>query len=290
MEREVENTHKQLLLASRQAGMAEVATSVLHNVGNVLNSVNVSATLIVDKIKQLKIPSLAKTADLLVENAAAPGYLSTDEKGKQIPGYLKSLGGHMANAQDVCVKEMESLRQHIEHIKDIVAMQQTYARLAGMTETVKVSEMVDDAIRMNTGALTRHNVTLVRDFQHDVAVEVEKHKVLQILVNLIRNAKYACDEAESAAKRVTIRTVLSAPERIQIQVIDNGVGIPPENMLRIFNHGFTTRKEGHGFGLHSSANAAKELGGSLTAQSAGPGQGATFILELPIKPAPNHAA
>ena len=290
MEREVENTHKQLLLASRQAGMAEVATSVLHNVGNVLNSVNGSATLIVDKIKQLKIPSLAKTADLLVENAAAPGYLSTDEKGKQIPGYLKSLGGHMANAQDVCVKEMESLRQHIEHIKDIVAMQQTYARLAGMTETVKVSEMVDDAIRMNTGALTRHNVTLVRDFQHDVAVEVEKHKVLQILVNLIRNAKYACDEAESAAKRVTIRTVLSAPERIQIQVIDNGVGIPPENMLRIFNHGFTTRKEGHGFGLHSSANAAKELGGSLTAQSAGPGQGATFILELPIKPAPNHAA
>jgi len=290
MEREVENTHKQLLLASRQAGMAEVATNVLHNVGNVLNSVNVSASLIVDKIRQFKIPSLTKTADLLVENARAPGYLSTDEKGQQIPGFLKNLSGHMATAQEVCVKEMESLRKNIEHIKDIVAMQQTYARLAGVTETVKVSEMIDDAIRINAGALTRHNVTLVRDFQYDAAIEIEKHKVLQILVNLIRNAKYACDEAECAGKRVTIRTVLSAPGRIQIQVIDNGVGIPPENMQRIFNYRFTTRKEGHGFGLHSSANAAKELGGNLVAHSDGPGKGATFVVELPIKPAKNNTA
>jgi C4-dicarboxylate-specific signal transduction histidine kinase len=270
--------------------MAEVATSVLHNVGNVLNSVNVSATLIVDKIKQFKIPGLAKTSDLLVEHAQTPGYLSTDEKGKQIPGYLKSLSGHMANVQETCVKELESLSENIEHIKDIVAMQQSYSQLAGVKETVKVSEMVEDAIRINAGALTRHAVALVRDFQYDASIEIEKHKVLQILVNLIRNAKYACDERQRTDKRLTIRTVLSAPGRIQIQVIDNGVGIPPENMLLIFNHGFTTRQAGHGFGLHSSANTAKELGGSLIAQSAGPGQGATFILELPFEAATIHAA
>ena len=282
MEQEIETTHKQLLLASREAGMAEVATSVLHNVGNVLNSVNVSATLLVDKIKQFKISGLVKASDLLAENAQAPGFLSTDERGKQLPGYLKNLSEHMAGTQETCVKELESLSQNIEHIKDIVAMQQSYSQLAGVSDTVKISEMLEDAIRINAGALTRHAVALVRDFQFDAAIEIEKHKVLQILVNLIRNAKYACDEGQRADKRLIIRTVLSAPGRIQIQVIDNGVGIPPENMLLIFNHGFTTRQAGHGFGLHSSANTAKELGGSLIAQSAGPGQGATFILELPF--------
>ena len=290
MEREIENTHKQLLLASRQAGMAEVATSVLHNVGNVLNSVNVSASIIADKIGQFKISSLAKTSDLLIENARTPGYLFTDEKGRQIPAYLRNLSAHMADLQETCVKEVVSMGQNVEHIKDIVAMQQGYSQLAGVAETVKVSEMVEDAIRINAGALTRHAVALARDFQYDATIEIEKHKVLQILVNLIGNAKYACDEGQRADKRITIRTARSAPERIQIQVIDNGVGILPENMTLIFNHGFTTRKAGHGYGLHTSANTAKELGGSLTAQSAGPGQGATFILELPFKSATDRAA
>ena len=94
-------------------------------------------------------------------------------------------------------------------------------------------------------------------------LNVEKHKILQILVNLLRNAKYACQDSERADKRLTVR-VANGEGRIKISVIDNGVGIPPENLTRIFNHGFTTRKDGHGFGLHSGALAAKEMGGSLT--------------------------
>ena len=84
-------------------------------------------------------------------------------------------------------------------------------------------------------------------------------------------------------KRLTMQ-VRAANGRVQIAVMDNGVGIPAENMTRIFNHGFTTREKGHGFGLHSAALAAREMGGTLNAHSDGPGQGATFILELPLQP------
>jgi signal transduction histidine kinase len=71
---------------------------------------------------------------------------------------------------------------------------------------------------------------------------------------------------------------------VAIIVRDNGVGILPENLTRIFGHGFTTKKDGHGFGLHSGALAAKQMNGALSVQSAGPGKGAAFTLELPIAP------
>jgi signal transduction histidine kinase len=111
-------------------------------------------------------------------------------------------------------------------------------------------------------------------------ITVDKHKVLQILVNLVRNAKYACDESGRSDKLLTLR-IEGAPGGVRICVIDNGVGIPAENMSRLFTHGFTTRVDGHGFGLHSGALAAQELGGSLRVMSDGPGLGATFVLELP---------
>jgi signal transduction histidine kinase len=110
---------------------------------------------------------------------------------------------------------------------------------------------------------------------------VEKHKVLQILVNLIRNAKYACDESGRKDKQMIVR-VSNGDNRVRISVKDNGIGIPQENLTRIFNHGFTTKKDGHGFGLHSGALSAKELGGSLEVHSEGKNQGAMFTLELPL--------
>lgn len=160
-------------------------------------------------------------------------------------------------------------------------MQQNYARTSGILEPIQVADLVEDAARMNTGAMARHNVKVVREFKEIAPILTEKHKVLQILVNLIRNAKYACDDSGRDDKQVTLR-ITNGDGRIKISVIDNGVGIPPENLTRIFNHGFTTKKDGHGFGLHSGALAAKELGGALMAFSEGTGRGATFTLELPV--------
>ena len=159
-------------------------------------------------------------------------------------------------------------------------MQQSYAGFGGVKEMIDVVKLVEDSLRMNEGSMSRHHVAVIREFEKVPPLNLEKHKMLQILVNLLRNAKHACDESGRADKRLTVR-VANGHGRITVSVLDNGIGIPPENLTRIFNHGFTTRKEGHGFGLHSGALAAKELGGSLTVQSDGPGQGAAFTLELP---------
>jgi PAS domain S-box-containing protein len=280
-EAKLAETHRQLLETSRQAGMAEVATGVLHNVGNVLNSVNVSTTLLSDLVRQSKIDRVSKLRDLVAAHEAdLATFFTRDPRGKQVPGFLQTLSTHLAKERGEVLAELEALRKNIEHIKDIVAMQQNYARVSGVSETVSVAELIDDALRMNAGAFERHGVQLVRDFKVVPQLTVEKHKVLQILVNLMRNAKYACDESGRNDKQVTLR-VTAERGRVKIAVIDNGVGIPAENLTRIFGHGFTTRKDGHGFGLHSGALAARELGGSLTASSEGPGRGATFTLDLP---------
>jgi PAS domain S-box-containing protein len=282
---ELERVHKQLMIASRQAGMAEVATNVLHNVGNILNSVNISASLVTERVKQSKAAGVSRLAALLHEKGSAVGdFLAHDERGRRIPEYLTSLGEQLTSDQNMALEELASLRDNLEHIKDTVAMQQSYAKLCGVTETVTVADLVEDSLRLNAGAFVRHGVTLHREFSEVPKITVDKHKVLQILVNLVRNAKYACDESGRSDKLLTLR-IESAPGAVRICVIDNGVGIPAENLSRLFTHGFTTRVDGHGFGLHSGALAAQELGGSLRVTSDGPGHGATFILELPCDPA-----
>jgi ligand-binding sensor domain-containing protein/signal transduction histidine kinase len=282
MQLEVEKAHQELLEVSRQAGMSEIATNVLHNVGNILNSVNVSATLAARCVKKSRADNLAKVAAMLQEHEHDLGsFITSDPKGKQVPSYLATLSAHLLADQDAVVQELDSLRKNVEHINEIVAMQQNYATISGVKEVVNVPDLVEDSLRMNLGALSRHGVKVIRDYQKVPPLNVEKHKILQILINLLRNAKYACEESGRADKQLTVR-VCNGQERLKISVIDNGVGIPPENLTRIFNHGFTTRKKGHGFGLHSGALAAKEMGGSLSVQSEGPGKGAAFTLELPI--------
>jgi PAS domain S-box-containing protein len=284
-EDQLKKAQGELVYASRLAGMAEVATSVLHNVGNVLNSVNVSATIVSEELKKSKIGSIARLADMMREHSSDIGhFMEHDLRGRQVPDFLNQLAELLARERDTLIKEMTEVRKNIDHIKDIVTVQQSYSKISGSSETVQPTDLVEDAVRMNTGALMRHEVKLVREFESNIPqVTVKKHKVLQILVNLIRNAKYACDESNQLNKCLTLR-VSKSDDCVRIAIIDNGVGIPAENLTKIFNHGFTTRKDGHGFGLHSAIEAAKEMGGALTAHSDGPGKGATFTLELPCHP------
>ena len=283
-EAELEKAHRQLLETSRLAGMAEVATSVLHNVGNVLNSVNVSATIVAEKIKKSERASLAKVVAILREHEAdLAAFLSTDARGKQIVGFLDTLAKHLSSEQSATVEELQVLQKNIGHIKDVVAMQQSYAKVSGVNETLSVVDLIEDTLHMNAESLAKHDVEVVREFADVPDVTVDKHKLLQILVNLVRNAKHSCDDARRTDKRLTLR-VANGNGRVKISVSDNGLGIPPENLARIFNHGFTTKKEGHGFGLHSGALAAREMGGALTVHSDGLGSGATFTVELPLQP------
>lgn len=285
IESELDKAHKDLVDASRVAGMAEVATGVLHNVGNVLNSLNVSASVIATGLRQSKAESLSRIAALLHEHTGDLGtFLTADPKGKRVPEFIASLAQHSLEERDRLLLEIKSLQKNIDHIKEIVAMQQAYATMIGVVEALDPATLLDDALRMNAGALHRHDVRVERDFQPVPRILGEKAKVLQILVNLIRNAKYACDEGGSSDKCMTLRLRTAGTNRVQLIVQDNGIGIPAENLNRIFQHGFTTRSNGHGFGLHSAANAAREMKGTLTAKSDGPHTGATFILELPVAP------
>jgi len=280
---EADEAHEQLVVAAREAGMAEVAIGVLHNVGNVLNSVNVSSSLLVDRLRQLKSERLGKVVALLREHESDLGtFMSSDPKGKQVVSYLDTLANHLAGEQAGALEELDSLSKNVEHIKDIVAVQQNYATHVGLTEPLQVISLVEDAIRMNATSLERHQVRTVRQYDaHPPIIHADKHKIIQILVNLIRNAKQACEESGRKDKQLVIR-VYNGEGSIKISTSDNGVGIAPENLSRIFSHGFTTRKDGHGFGLHNAALSAKEMGGQLRVTSPGPGQGAVFILELPL--------
>jgi PAS domain S-box-containing protein len=276
------DSQQRLLETSRLAGMAEVATGVLHNVGNVLNSVNVSAGLVVEKLRRSKVSKLGQAAALLTErNGDLGDYLAHDPNGKKLPGYLAKLSQYLVEENAQTLSEVDLLARHIEHIKEVVAMQQNYAKVSGAFENLQADQLVEDSIAMNIGALGRHGVVVERRFSASPPVRVDRHRVLQILINLIRNAKYALDDVQRLDKQITITIAPAGEKSVHVIVTDNGIGISQENVARIFAHGFTTRKDGHGFGLHSGALAAKEMGGSLSVHSLGPRRGATFTLELP---------
>jgi PAS domain S-box-containing protein len=291
-ESEREELQSKLIASSRQAGMADVATGVLHNVGNVLNSINVSAALAADQLRGSKVSGVAKLAQLLLDRRAElAAYLTQDEKGKRVPDYLARLAEHLSSEQGQILAELTSLVQNVEHVKQIVAMQQNYAKKVGVNEQVRPADLLEDALRINKESLDRHRIVVQRKLEPVPAMAVDKHQVLQILINLITNAKHAMRQ-RAAERTLTVSTQLSPDGlRAVFQISDTGVGISEENLTRIFSHGFTTREDGHGFGLHMSATAAQSMSGSLTAASNGPGAGATFTLELPLKAAeaPNGA-
>jgi len=277
-------THEKLLDVSRQAGMAEVATDVLHNVGNVLNSINVSAELLTEMVRHSEVANLKKVTDLIQDHSNdLADYLTQNNQGKHIPALLIEMGKHLSAESEKTVEELKSLSDNIEHIKTIVQMQQSYAMVSGIEAPTLLSESIKSSLNINLAALDRHQVNIVTEIEELPEVILDKQKVIQILVNLINNAKYALDKKDDKERLLTIRLYRYENDRIRIEVSDNGTGIAEENLVRIFRHGFTTKAHGHGFGLHSGALAAKELGGSLTVQSEGLGKGSTFTLELPFK-------
>ena len=278
---ELEQAQARFVAAARQAGMAEIATNVLHNVGNVLNSVNVSAGLVSTRLRTSKARGLQRAVQLIDEHGADLGdFLTRDPRGKLLPAYLRELSSALQAEQQAMGEELHGLCGSIDHIKEIVATQQSYAGAARLVESVHVAELVDDALRMNADALERHQVSVAKNIAELAPLPLDRHRVLQILVNLISNAKHALAGVSDAC--ITLEAELVSGSRLRLRVADNGEGIAAEHLVRVFSHGFTTRKNGHGFGLHSCVLAAQEMGGTLQADSEGPGRGATFTLELPL--------
>ncbi len=282
-EEKLKEAQRELIETSRLAGIAEVATGVLHNIGNALNSVNTSASVIEERIRDLKLPSLSKVVKVLLENQERLAeFLTMDSRGRQFPSFLEKLSGQLEADRSGMLEEVEDLRLGIEQLREIVAAQQGHARVSDASEVMSPIELVEYALRLSDSSLSNCGVTVVREFMTVPSVSVQRQKALQVLVNLLRNASQAMDDNSRGCKQLTVGVRLSPAGLAEIRVTDNGIGIAPENLTRIFGFGFTTKKDGHGFGLHTSALAVKEMGGSLLAESAGLGKGATFILALPV--------
>jgi signal transduction histidine kinase len=285
--RELKDIHAQLVKTARQAGMAEIATNVLHNVGNVLNSVYTSAQVAKERMTGMRLEHVGRVANMLQERQGdLSSFLAQDERGRHLMPFLDKLGQNLVDERQEIVSLLEDVGRYTEHIGDIVKVQQNYARTPRLHESVNLADLVEDALRINSAGLTRHQVKVQRHLASIPPMLTDKHKVLMVLVNLVSNAKYAMDDVPVAERLLTVKLEQTTADRIHIVIHDNGMGIAPELLTRIFQYGFTTREEGHGFGLHSSALAAQELGGSLTVHSEGAGKGATFTLELPYTPVP----
>ena len=243
---------------------------------------NVSATLVADKVRNSQAIGLRKATNMLDENQDNIGeFLTSDARGKQLPRYLGLLADKVDDERQVLLTEMQTLTKNIAHIKDIVGLQQSYAKVAGVAEALSLQELVQDAIHINRLAIDRNNIQIETSGEDLLPpIMLEKQKVLQILVNLVKNACEAITENPESANTILIG-IARLKAGVQVSVRDTGNGISSDNLTRIFAHGFTTKKTGHGFGLHTGA-LATEMGGSLTASSPGEGQGATFILEMPL--------
>ncbi|MEI9895691.1 MAG: hypothetical protein WDN28_17835 [Chthoniobacter sp.] len=164
-EEELAKMHANLIEVSRQAGMAEVATGVLHNVGNVLNSVNVSTMLISDRLSKSRIAHLSNVSDTLKKNADdLAGFFTSHPKGKKLPAFIDSLAQRLTAEQTEMLREVEGLAKNIAHIKEIVSMQQSYARISGVMESLAPADLVEDALDLNSAAFERHGIDLVREF------------------------------------------------------------------------------------------------------------------------------
>ncbi|MBK7875520.1 MAG: HAMP domain-containing protein [Planctomycetes bacterium] len=273
-----------LVKAARHAGMSEIATGVLHNVGNVLNSVNVSASLLAEKTRSSSVSDLRLAMGAVRESAGdLAAFLQKDPRGEHLYPLLVALSEQLDSEHSAVEQELKRLTEGLDHVKLLVQSQQSYAGHSGVLEPTVLAQQLETAVSMTGRTVGEDSVRIVREYADIPVCEVDCHRLLEILVNLLQNARQALHDPTLTERSITLRLRSTDEDRVAIDVEDTGVGIPPENLEQIFVHGFTTKKNGHGFGLHASANAATEMSGKLTAHSDGPGRGARFTLEFPIR-------
>ncbi|MCA9000780.1 MAG: HAMP domain-containing protein [Planctomycetes bacterium] len=277
---QLEEARAAYVATARSAGMSQVATGILHNVGNVLSSVNVAAELVNQKLTDMSVGDLEKLTAVIEQHADdLAGFIQQDARGKHLQPFLSALSSELMAQRNAALEEVAGLSRGVEHICELVKSQQSYAVTSQLKEPTNLAQLIDDAARISEQALFKDpDLTIDREYEDLPDIEVDRHKVLEILVNLITNARQAMEGY--SPRHLTFR-LFRREDKVCIQVQDSGKGLTQEQQTQVFHAGYTTKTTGMGYGLHSSANAATEVKGKLTASSEGPGQGATFTLEFP---------
>lgn len=279
---ELESTKDELVEKAHKAGMADIATGVLHNVGNILTSLNTSASLIEDSVKKSKIDGLVQANVLLREHIdKIEDFILHNPKGKSLMEYYLKLEDPLKKERENMRRQSERLMEKIELINEVVAAQQNFAGIGMNAEKVSLSEVIENALSLQAGSIERHSLDVEKDLQATEPIITQRSKLIHVLVNIFKNAKEAMVNNHPEEKKILIKT-WQEENKVFLSVTDNGAGIQPEHLDKIFTHGFTTKKNGHGFGLHSSANYMTEMNGQIKVHSKGPNQGTTFTLSLPV--------
>jgi signal transduction histidine kinase/PAS domain-containing protein len=274
---------KKFIEAAREAGKSQIATNVLHNVGNALNTLNTSISIFNENFKKSELDNLLKVANLLKQHSEdLISFLSQDPKGKHLPEYIIALARWWTEEKGRSTQELEKLTSNLEHIKSVISSQQRFSGIAGIKDKIHINDLLDDIVALKVREGSNKSISFIRRYDELPFIEIDKVKFLQILYNLLCNAIDAVNEKNPDSKIITLKTEVSIDKKIRIHIIDNGCGIDPENAVKIFSYGFTTKKDGHGFGLHSSSILAEEMDGNLRASSLGTGKGAEFILTIPL--------
>ena len=285
-EEKMAEINQQLIDASHKSGMSEVVTGVLHNVGNILNSLKVSSGIVADKLRGGHVPRLRKAADILLENQSdLVTFLTESPQGQQFVNYLDQLSDKLLDDRDLVEEEIENVQKNIEHISHVIQSQQQNAGIELLNREENIAALMDDACQIVSGRNVDFKIQIVRGYQECPRIRSDRHKILQILINLIKNAQDAVGEIDERPR--VIRLSVQAPNKgfVQLIVKDNGIGMTRAQLKKVLTFGFTTKPEGHGFGLHSCLNAAVNLGGEIAVESPGPGLGSKFTLTLPVTPA-----
>lgn len=284
LQEERDSFHAELVSCAQRTGMEELATIVLHNVANALNSVFVSLSSMETQLLESKLKGVQQVAAMLEHNQDHLGaFLEQDEKGRRLPEFMRRLSELLNQEQSNLQGELRTIKKSVDHISSIVDFQQCHGPGdKNQLERVALAELVAEAIQLSQGALNRAGIELVFERVQPVQVRVDRRKVLQILLNLISNARQSLQLVQREHPRIVIRTGPHGPDQAGITVTDNGSGIEARHLPMLFVFGFTTKENGHGYGLHGSANLAAQLGGTLSGGSEGPNQGAWFRLTIPL--------
>ncbi|GEM_PF-4553688 len=274
--------YKQRILLARRAGRAEVANNVLHNVGNVLNSVNVSATMIRDKINQSKVSNIRSIADLIDQQKDNMNtFIHKTTQGQLLLEYIQKLGEICVQDQMYLAHEINELQDNLNYIKKIIYQQQSFSGQYHSVEMVDVSKIIQDSLDVHKIHFANNNIIIIFKYKIVKQIELDQVKLQQVLVNLIKNSIDSLIERNNTNKKIIFYVRQKNNNNFEIKVEDNGLGITPENLTKIFSFGFTTKENGHGFGLHGSALIIKEMGGTISFKSNGVNLGATFAIVLP---------
>ncbi|MGL1935466.1 MAG: sensor histidine kinase [Fibrobacterales bacterium] len=275
--KELLSTQQAAIDNAHRAGMADIANGVLHNIGNILNSVNTSAHIIHELSQDSFHQKFADANQILSENIdTINDFITHDSRAKALFEYYIELGKVHAHNQEMLHNHVVRLQDKIKATIDVIASQQAYAGSASMNELIDVKGVILDALSMENQSLENSSVNIVDNMDHHKTY-ADKTKLIHIVINLIKNAIDAMLESPKNRKILTF-TTLFENDTFYLKIGDTGCGISQDNLNNIFAHGFTTKVDGHGFGLHSCANYMTEMSGKLYVESEGENKGATFTL------------